>query len=77
MMTIEEITRKLAQSHVISFQNKSLEVSHNWAGYSPSNGLYWVVGKSFSDVMAAAKEMATYGLDGWDEVDECIDDEAA
>lgn len=69
MATIEEITKKLVQNHVISFQNENNE----WAGYSPSNGLFWVNGENFQTATAAATAMAQLGE--WKEIDQCIDDD--
>lgn len=74
-VTIEEITEKLTATHVISFQNKKINNDHNWAGYSPSNGKYWVNGENFPTAKEAAIEMDKYGLENWTEVDQCIDDE--
>ena len=70
MTSIEEIATKLSASHVISFKNED----GDWAGYSPSNGHYWVAGISFRTATAAAYEMSLYP-GTWEEVDQCIDDE--
>ncbi|MCK9570259.1 hypothetical protein M0R72_15040 [Candidatus Pacearchaeota archaeon] len=75
MTTIEEITKKLSASRVISFQNQTIDAEHNWAGYSPSSGLFWVNGENFPTAKEAAEKMAEYGLENWNEIDLCIDEE--
>ena len=67
---VEEIATKLSASHVISFQNEDGE----WAGYSPSNGLYWVADQDFQSPREAASVMYHQG-GNWRVVDQCIDDE--
>ena len=69
MKAIEEISAKLSASHVISFENDG-----KWAGYSPSNGLYWVNGVNFTTPEAAAYQMILYP-GNWREVEQCIDDD--
>ena len=74
-MQIEDMTKKLGQNHVISFQNKKIESSCNWAGYSPANGRFWVNGANFQKAEEAAREMSRYGIENWIEVDQCIDED--
>jgi hypothetical protein len=72
---VDEIAQKLTQSRVISFQNQKIESEHNWAGYSPANGLFWVNGENFKTAAEAVEEMAKHGLENWVEMDQCIDNE--
>lgn len=77
MQSIADMAQKLAQTHVISFQNPKIDNDHNWAGYSPSTGKYWVNGEDFKTAGDAARDMAEYGMDNWVEVDQCIDADEA
>lgn len=69
-MQIDVITKKLSANHVISFRNEDGE----WAGYSPSNGLYWVAGQNFQSAKEAASVMVRDG-GNWEEIDMCIDED--
>lgn len=71
-MQIEETIEKLEQNHVISFR---LQNTNAWAGYSPSDGKFWMMGEHFESAEECAREMAEYGLDRWEEVDQCIDED--
>jgi len=71
----DEYTRKLGQNHVISYQSPSQGSEPAiWAGYSPSNGLFWVGGENFVSASLAAEAMIRMrGV--WNEIDQCIDEE--
>ena len=68
-ITVDEVAQRLKASHVISFENEG-----QWAGYSPSNGMYWVAGTSFRTAEAAAYDMSLYPGE-WKEIDQCIDED--
>jgi len=67
-LPLKAVAEKLAASHVMSFKNSFGE----WAGYSPSNVLYWVAGKDYPNAQAAAQAMVGQK---WSFVDMCIDEE--
>jgi hypothetical protein len=76
MTSIEEMTKKLEQTHVISFELQRGEDGSLWAGYSPSTGKYFVAGQYFETAIQATTYMHELcGLDSWKEFDECIDRE--
>ncbi len=71
MNKIEDVIAKLEQLHVVSFY-----LPHaGWAGYSPANGRYWVLGEDFPRAKEAALRMKSFGLHRWIEVDQTIDDD--
>jgi hypothetical protein len=72
MKAIEEIIEALEASHVISYR---LQNTDAWAGYSPANGKFWMMGEQFDTAKEAALQMSEYGLDRWEFVDQCIDDD--
>jgi hypothetical protein len=68
-MRMNEIIRDLNDGHIVSFHH---DVA-GWAGYDTDAGVF-VVGSPhktrwFDNAEDAAQEMATYGLEGWEEVD--------
>ena len=64
-----DYTRLLSMSRVISMKS-----SDGWAGYSPSDGKYWVAGEWFDSSERAGERMAALA-DFWEIVDKCIDDD--
>jgi hypothetical protein len=72
MTAYKDLLKYMKQNHVVSFR---LKYTNAWAGYSPANGKFWVMGKSYETAEEAAYEMSLYGIDRWEFIDMCIDEE--